>query len=213
MTSLETAVLGLHIGAGVFALLAGFGAMVAEKGGRRHVLSGRVFAVTLAVVLLTVPVLAALDPTTFRLLLTLVAVFTGYFLFAGYRLATRKREANDATAVDWAALAALGLACAGLIGGGGWLANNGDQFGLVLVVFGLIALSSVSGEWRRFRGSDDADTWMTDHLSYMVAANIATVTAVSAINLPVLPVAVRWLWPTVAGTALIVYWQQSYGTD
>ena len=42
--------------------------------------------------------------------------------------------------------------------------------------------------------------------------HVATVTAVSAVNLTMLPDVVAWLWPTVAGTAVIAYYSREYGS-
>jgi hypothetical protein len=54
---------------------------------------------------------------------------------------------------------------------------------------------------------------MVNHLQRMIGAFIATVSAVSAVNLtPVLGIA-AWLWPTVVGVPLVVYWSNRYSTD
>jgi hypothetical protein len=44
----------------------------------------------------------------------------------------------------------------------------------------------------------------------MGAAYIATVSAVSAVNLTVLPPVVRWLWPTLVGVPVLIYLQRRY---
>lgn len=51
---------------------------------------------------------------------------------------------------------------------------------------------------------------MVAHLSRMLAAFIATVSAVSAVNLTGTLGFVAWLWPTAVGTPLIVYWARKY---
>lgn len=54
--------------------------------------------------------------------------------------------------------------------------------------------------------------WMVSHLQRMIAVFISTVSAVSAVNLtPVLGIW-AWLWPTVVGVPLIIYWSSTYST-
>lgn len=84
-----------------------------------------------------------------------------------------------------------------------------------MVVFAGIGGALGVADLRRFREPDRCEPWMADHLSRMIAGYIATVTAVSVVNvtalLPgVVPGAVAWLWPTVVGVPLIWYWQSKY---
>jgi hypothetical protein len=44
----------------------------------------------------------------------------------------------------------------------------------------------------------------------MLAAYLATVTAFSVVNLTFLPDTVRWIWPTVLGSAGIIIWTGYY---
>ena len=60
--------------------------------------------------------LAATGLLIFRdAILGFVAVFSFYFAFSGYRVLSRKRPADGPTAVDWAAVACLGLASLGIL--------------------------------------------------------------------------------------------------
>jgi hypothetical protein len=80
----------------------------------------------------------------------------------------------------------------------------------VLVVFGGVGLVTGVADVRGFRRPDARDAWPVAHLQRMLAAFVATVSAVSAVNLaPALGVA-AWLWPTAVGTPLIVYWSRRY---
>lgn len=211
MATLEEGALWLHIAAGTVALLAGFGALVANKGGTRHRQAGKLFLVSMAVVVATVFGLLLLDPTTFRSVLTLVAVFSGYLAFSGYRALSRKRPAATPEPVDWVAVGGVILACLALGAWGlDWLLD-GESFGIVMAVFGGIGVAFGATDIRAFTGDQSGD-WMVAHLQRMVAAFIATVSAISAVNLtPVMGIA-AWLWPTVLGTPLIYYWSRKYGT-
>lgn len=210
MTTIETVVLLIHIAAGVLALLTGLGALATAKGSRLHVRSGRLFVGAMFVVVVTVFALTLVDATTPRLILSLVAVFTGYFVFAGYRIVSRKHRSNEPDSIDWAAVGMLVAVGVGLITWGLWDVLAGSQFGIVMAVFGGIAMAVGVGDVRRFRGPDHNPRWLSDHLTRMIAAYIATVTAVSATNLTMFPPVVVWLWPTALGVPLILFWQAKY---
>ena len=213
MPTLEAWTLWLHISAGVVALVAGFGALVTTKGGLRHRRAGKVFVVSMAVVVETVVPLLAFDPTPFRRFLTLVAIFSGYLAFSGYRVLSRKRPADEARAVDWTATGAVLLACLGLGGWGLLQLVNEKSFGLVMLVFGGIGLAFGAIDLRTFRATERQEEWMVTHLQRMVSAVIATVSAVSAVNLTGTLGVAAWLWPTPVGIPLIMYWSNTYGTS
>jgi uncharacterized membrane protein len=209
MTTVELAALWVHIAAGVLAVLAGLGALATKKGSPRHVRVGRIYVAAMAVVVVTVVPLFVLDPTFFRTFLLLVAVFSGYFAFSGYRAVGRKRPSDDPGRADWAVAAVTAVACFALGGWGVSLVVGGDTFGVVMVVFGGIGAALASADLLAFwRGAERP--WLPNHLSRMVGAYIATVTAVSVVNLTMVPEVVAWLWPTAVGVPLIWYWQAEY---
>jgi len=212
MPTVEEWTLWLHIAAGTIALFAGVGALVTAKGGRRHRKAGKLFLISMGVVVATVFVLLALTPTTFRIILTLVAIFSGYFAFSGYRVLSRKRPRDEAQAIDWTATGAVLFACLGLgIWGLVWYLD-GTSFGIVMMVFGGIGVGFGSLDaWTFHR--DGTSEWMVSHLQRMIAAFIATVSAVSAVNLTPLIGIWAWLWPTVVGIPLIGYWSNTYSTE
>lgn len=211
MSTPETGTLWLHVGAGVLALLAGAVALATEKGGRRHRRAGRVFVASMGVVVGTVFALLAFDPTSARVFLTLVAIFSGYLAFSGYRVLSRKRPADRAGTVDWIAAGSVVLACLGLLGLGADRLATGETFGVVLVVFGAIGIGFGGNDVRAFRAPDGQSPWMVAHLQRMVGAFVATVTAVSAVNLTGAIGVAAWLWPTAVGIPLIAYWSREYG--
>ena len=210
MASLEVWTLWLHIAAGIVALGAGVVALVTAKGGLTHRRAGKGFLVSMAVVVGTVFPLLAIDPTSNRVFLSLVAVFSGYLAFSGYRVLSRKRPADEAMPVDWVAAVAAVLASLALGGWGLGRLAGGETFGIVLVVFGTIGLGFGGYDLRAFRAADGGSEWMVTHLQRMIGAFIATVSAVSAVNLTTVLGAAAWLWPTAAFVPLIVYWSNKY---
>jgi len=208
--AVETAVLWTHIGAGVLALVAGGVALATEKGGRRHRRAGRGYVGAMAVVVATVVPLFAFEQSFFRTFLLLVAVFSGYFAFSGYRALARTRPSDEPTAADWAGAVVVAGACLALGAWGVAVLAGGDTFGVVMAVFGAIGLALGAADLRAFAAGADR-AWLVNHLSRMVGAYIATVTAVSVVNLGTAPAVVAWLWPTAVGVPLIWYWQAEYG--
>lgn len=210
MPTFEGWTLWVHVAAGTVALLAGVGALVTTKGGRRHRTAGKLFLAALAVVVATTFVLTAIDPTTFRAILSLVAVFSGYLAFSGYRSIALRRPGVSPGAVDWAATGIVVLACFGLGAWGVDRFRRGDEFGLVMITFGTIGVAFGATDLRLF--SDDADgDWVVNHLQRTLGAFVATVSAVSAVTLaPILGVA-AWLWPTLVGVPVIYYYSGAYG--
>jgi hypothetical protein len=211
MPTVEEWSLWLHIAAGTVALLAGLGALVTSKGGWRHRQAGKIFLVSMGVVVATVFVLLAIDPVAFRIILTLVAILSGYLAFSGYRGLSRKRPTDSAHGIDRAATGSVILACVVLsVWGISWVLG-GDSFGIVMVVFGGIGIAFGALDMRSFHGNEQGD-WMVSHLQRMIGAFIATVSAVSAVNLtPALGI-IAWLWPTLLGAPLITYWSNTYGS-
>lgn len=210
VTVLEEAVLGVHILAGFLALFAGLGALGTTKGGRRHRFAGRVFVYAMAVVSGTAIGLYPLDPGFGRFFLALVAVFSFYFAFSGYRVLSRKRPADGPEVLDWGAVAVFAVASAGILLLGGFLFVDGNGFAPVLLVFGAIGTTFAASDVRTFRARPDPGSWVGEHVIRMGAAYIATVSAFSAVNFLFLPMVARWLWPTVLGVPLFVVLRRRY---
>ena len=210
MTTVEEVTLWVHVATGFLALAAGAGALATEKGGRRHRRFGRTYVYSMAVVSGTALVLYPLGPGFWRLFLGLVAIFSFYFAFSGYRVLSRKRPADEPAVVDWGAVGLFGVASAGLVAMGGILLRSGNGFAPVLLVFGGIGVVFAGTDLRSFRGEIDPGAWVGQHVVRMGAGYIATVSAFSAVNFLFLPPVLRWLWPTLLGTPLLVYFRRKY---
>lgn len=214
MTLLEDVTLGVHILVGFIALATGAGALLTEKGGRRHRRLGRMYVYAMAAVSATALGLLAFDQTLLRVFLGFVAVFSFYFAFSGYRVLSRKRTIDTPGTVDWVA---TGLFCAsgvGLLAMGAWFLVEGNQFGVVMLVFGAIALVTAVSDVRQFRATDlEPRTWFFEHINRMGGAYIATITAVLATNardVPYVPLPVIWLLPAAVGGVAIWYVSRQY---
>ena len=211
MVAIEVLTLWLHILAGTLAILGGAVAILTEKGGLTHRRAGKGFVVSMAVVAATAIALYPMAPTTFRLFLAMVAVFSFYLVFSGYRVLSRKRPTDGAHPIDWVAVALVVLAGLGLLLIGGQWALRDQPFAPVMLVFGGIGTVLGLQDVRLFRAGDgEGPKWILLHLQRMMAGYIAAVTAVSAVNFGSLPPYISWLWPTVVGTPLIFWWSRKY---
>ena len=211
MDSLITTLRWIHIAAGTLALVLAPLAMLTVKGGRAHRRWGKIYFWSMAVVAATAVVIALWRPKIF---LALLAVFSFYMAFSGYRTLSRKRPAQGGgpIALDWtaavltftvsAAMAVLGL----IRPGEAW-----QRLGIVPVVFGILGMILAGLDIGKFvRPPADRSAWWFAHMGGMLGSYIAALSAFSVVNFTFLPTAVRWLWPTALGIPLISIWIAYY---
>ncbi len=199
---LNTSLLAIHIVSGSVALLTAAIALITQKGGARHVWAGRVYAAAMTSVFLTSIPLALLGSSIFLLL---IAVFSFYLVFAGWRFA-RNYEGKPHLA-DWVAISAMGLTGLGMWCYAAVLARGGSSQWITMTLFGFIALALSLADVRFYRAANARGTQrIARHLTNMMAGTIATVTAVLVVNLETNPVWLGWVLPTILITPLIVWW-------
>lgn len=197
----------IHIVAGSIALLTALAALVTAKGGTIHVRAGRVYAVGMTLIFLTAVPLAILGADVFLLL---IAFFSFYLIFAGWRFA--RNRSRRPQLVDWVAVAIMGLTGLAMWGYAVALGVSGSGQWVTMLAFGSIAvaLSVADGlffnQGRSGRRRPAPYLRIQRHLTNMMAGTIATVTAVMVVNVSMNPVWLPWLLPTVVITPLIVWW-------
>lgn len=196
-----TVSLWLHICAGTIALLSGVITMLTRKGSRPHRRAGLVYVVSMLIVGITALVMAIFRPNPF---LFAVAIFSAAMALSGW-LPARGDNPQLGKIIGIASFVAAALLC----GVGLWWIVTGDFFGIAAIVFGVI-LARYGWQDVRRTCERNRQQRIIAHVSAMGGAFIATVSAVSAVNLEMLPPLVRWLWPTVIGTPLIVWGIRSY---
>ncbi len=199
---LNTILLAIHIGAGSLALLTALVAVVTAKGGRRHVISGRVYAIAMTVVFLTAVPLSLLGADLFLLL---IAFFSFYLVFAGWRFARNRRGIPQA--VDWAATAIMVSTGMGMGIYAGTLFGGGDPQWVTMSLFAAIALALGVADalYHRLRRATGGRR-IARHLTNMLAGTIATVTAVLVVNVATNPPWLAWILPTLVIAPVIVWW-------
>ena len=193
----------LHIAAGFTGFFMAPVALAVRKGGATHRRWGRVFFWAMAVAGGTAIVGAQHTRSTFLLL---TAVFSLYMAGFGYRSLFLKRLAWDArvAAFDWA-VAGVGLAA--------FLGTVAYAFVAGNVPVGIFGGLGTMTAARQLRGYANAgrwtkNQWLLNHISGFLASYIAAVTAFSATSLRFIPFPYNFLWPTVLGVPLIVWWHR-----
>ncbi|TXK52830.1 DUF2306 domain-containing protein [Pontibacter qinzhouensis] len=202
--------LALHIAAGAVSLLTGPASMLNRKGGKWHRLTGKVFFYAMLVVAFTAVTMASL-PNHHSPFLLIIGVFSAYLVSSGYRVLHLKGLATGQKPklLDWAIAMVMAAFALYFVGMG--LKSLGNNGGVVSVVFGSIALGLVAKDVRKYtQAPTDKKFWLYDHITRMVAGNIAAYTAFLVVNNAVLPQLVAWLGPTVIGSLVISYFIKKY---
>lgn len=188
----------VHILAGSLALLSGPVAMFNQDGGRIHRQSGKIYFWSMMVIFVTSIVLSVIRANWF---LFMVGIFSTYLITTAYRALSLKKlhSGQKAAKVDWIILVVSAVAGLGLLGMGLLLlVRSGNTFGLVPLVFSLVMLSGVKGDYQRFTVPPaEKNHWLKKHIIGMMGGYIATITAFLVQNVHTDPAFITWLLPTV----------------
>ncbi len=198
--------LGIHITAGASSFLLAPIALATAKGGKAHKRWGMVYLWAMGTVAATALPMALYRPVLF---LALVAVFSFYAAWSGYRVTKLKELArgSNAQSIDWAAgiftfcssaaLALLAIVKPALV----------QNMGIVAIVFGLLGMRLAVQQLLSFvRKPKEKMFWWYSHLGNMIGSYIAAWTAFSVVTLPRIfgNSFYLWLWPTAVGVPAIV---------
>ena len=209
MEALFTPTLILHITCGLAASLAGLAPIFTRKGSRAHRLSGRLFAGLMAALLACAWLMTTLHFSTYFLALSATATMT---LFSGLRVLGRKRpdlrRADRAKPLDWiATLTVVGIGCWVLL-----LVVSGQTGDLAAVSSALAYGALVYGGWDlwRFARPTDwpfsPDLWNYEHLTKMLGAYGAVLSAFSGNFLTFIPTPWSQLWPSFLFQTATMIW-------
>ena len=208
--------LTIHIAAGFGSFLIAPVALITAKGGRQHKRWGMVYLWCMGVVAATALPMAIFYPVMF---LALVAVFSFYSAFAGYRVLRLKDLARGGNAepIDW--IAGIVTFCSSALLA--WLSAfhpaKIQVLGIVGVVFGLLGMRIASGQLISFvRKPKEKMFWWYSHLGNFIGSYIAAWSAFSAVTLSRVfgGAWYVWLWPSIVGVPAIVlttiYYKQKF---
>ena len=202
MNSLSSILLVLHIGAGFTALGSGLiaaGNKIFNRAHHWHVRVGRIFFAAMCVVFVTAVPLSILRANAFLLL---IAIFSFYLAFSGWCYA--RNRTGTPQRIDWIRAISMLLCSAAMAVYGVQLLSAGNNGGTVMLVFGGIGTLLGFTDIRIIRtGGVHGKDRIARHLTMMLAATIATITAFLVVNVNFHPGLVLWLAPTVVIVPLI----------
>ena len=198
--------LGVHIAAGATSFLLAPVALATAKGGKAHRRWGMVYLWAMGVVAATALPMALYRPVLF---LALVAVFSFYAAFSGYRVTKLKdlSRGGSAQPIDWIAGGVTFCSSAALAGLGAFKPAAVQHLGLLPILFGFLGMRLAATElWTFIRKPKDKMFWWYSHLGHMIASYIAAWTAFSVVTLPRIfgHSVYLWLWPTAVGVPAII---------
>lgn len=201
----------IHIAAGVIALGVAPVAMIVEKGGEAHKKWGRVFFWAMTTIFITAIILSIYH---WNLFLLMIAVFSYYSVVSAYRwLYLKKMHLGQRPKnIDWIALIITIVFNISFVAWGiYWVLNDGYGFFAYLAIgFGMGGLLVAKGNLVKFLKNPPKNTWIYEHIGGMLGGYIATMTAFSSQVMNFLPGWMQWIWPTLIGVPMIVYWTRSY---
>ena len=196
--------LSIHILAGSVALVSAALALSTEKGKKFHVLIGKAYFWSMVIIFLTAIPMSIITGNVF---LFLIAIFSFYLAFSGMRFAKNRTGVPtrvDLIAVNFMFLSGIGMWILAII----FFIDNDSQF-ITLIVFGFLALFLGYGDFQTFKDQTAiGKERIAKHLTNMMGATIAVVTAVLVVNPPTNPEWVWWILPTVLITPVIFWWNK-----
>ena len=196
--------LSIHILAGSVALVSAALALSSEKGKKFHILIGKAYFWSMAIIFLTALPLSTITSNVF---LFLISIFSFYLAFSGMRFAKNRKGVPtriDLIAVNFMLLSGVGMWILAII----FFIDNNSQY-ITLIVFGFLALFLGYGDFQTFKNQTAiGKERIAKHLTNMMGGTIAVVTAVLVVNPPANPEWVWWILPTVLITPIIFWWNK-----
>ncbi len=169
-----TVLLILHIIAGSISVLIGTFIVLTKKGDKRHKLLGNIYYFSLLITAIFAMPMSYLHSNIF---LFIIGVFTSYMILTGKRYLQIKKI-EDVKKFDWVLSIVMILFGATFLVIGSKSIINGNTFGIVVLVFGMISVLFVYQDYVNYRGKSKVKNyWLTTHLQRMVGSFIASTTA------------------------------------
>ncbi len=196
----------IHAFTGGVGLLTGFWAMAAGKGQKVHRSVGKIFSWSLGISA-AVSLLIAVLPKHHNPFLFLIGVFTLYLIAAGNRALKLKGSKLQSVALTDRILSGSMLLFAIIMVFKGAIAFLNDEgIGVLYFFFGVLAGTLAGRDLALYRDFAKAKKmWLRIHLSRMIGALIASVTAFMLAGLALTSMLV-WIAPTLIGVGFINYW-------
>jgi uncharacterized membrane protein len=193
-----------HLGAGAVAFVVAPVALAVRKGSDRHRWAGRLYLLPMSFAAASAAVLAGVRhnvPFVF------IGLFSLYLGVSGYRALRFKSTYTARTSDRVVTGVALAFFATMLVYGGVQLGTSWGR-AVPILAFGVVGLVLAAGDWRRLRHDRARESWLSGHMSGMVASYIAAWSAFLVINLGVLPLPVRILLAPAVGIPALWAWRR-----
>ena len=210
MEIIFTILLIIHIIAGSIGLLTGTINIIKKKGDKAHKNVGKFFFYSMLINGFAGFIMSLIHRNDFLLI---VAVFSIYMVATGQRFLSLKQlhKEQKPKAIDWILTYTMLVFAFLFITYGSYLLINKVNFGIVLLVFGVVSCLMAIKDIKVYKGNiKEKNYWLLLHIQRMVGSYIAALTAFIVVNNHFLPGIVGWLLPTVIFTPLIVKWTKQY---
>ena len=210
METIFTILLIIHIIAGSLGLLTGTINIIKKKGDKAHKNVGKFFFYSMLINGFAGLIMSLIHRNDFLLI---VAVFSIYMVATGQRFLSLKQlhKEQKPKAIDWILTYTMLVFAFLFITYGSYLLINKVNFGIVLLVFGVVSCLMAIKDIKVYKGNiKEKNYWLLLHIQRMVGSYIAALTAFIVVNNHFLPGIVGWLLPTVIFTPLIVKWTKQY---
>ncbi len=206
MEPLTRILIYIHAFAGGIGLITGFWAMAVGKGQKVHKSVGKIFSWSLGISA-AISLLIAVMPKHHNPFLFLIGVFTLYLIAAGNRALKLKGSKLQSVALTDKILSGSILLFAIVMVFKGAIAFfSNDEIGVLYFFFGVLAGTLAGRDLALYRDFPKAKKmWLRTHLSRMIGALIASVTAFMLAGLALTSMLV-WIAPTLIGLGFIKYW-------
>ena len=197
--------LTVHIASGAVSLASAAGAIVSKSIDTKHkwhVYSGKIYCYGMTGVFISAVPMSLMHPNMF---LFLIAVFSYYLTVAGWRYALNRR--GTARIIDWVSATIMLVTSIGMLAFGVWMLIQTDLQGITMLLVGGIGMTLSGTDLLSLkRGGVRGKKRIGSHLTNMMAATIATLTAFILTVWEFQPEFVLWIAPTLVITPVIIWW-------
>jgi len=204
--AIERPLLYLHILAGFISLGIAYFLLFIKKGNKRHKKLGMIYVYGMSTIFVTAIPLSLLGE--FNPFLFVIAIFSFYLAFSGYRQGTDRNGARERIdKVLGVFITATGILFYSMAVSA-YLVE--DSMWITSVIFGTIALVFGINDSFRMKIVERPNFYDRTnlHLNLMLGGTIATTTAFIVTIDPFATLWLNWVAPTIVGTPIIIYFSR-----
>ncbi len=208
-------VLKTHIFFAVTTFIVGGFVILLKKASEIHKGIGKAYFIGMLVTVLSAFALISFEEYWNPMML-FIGLFMLYLVVAGYRSLKLKVifSPDKVKKIDKIISGLMGVCSIGMIFYGGLMLQQGDKWGIPLMIYGLIGGINVFQDFRMFRSiSPDGFVWMKFHASKMVGSYIGTSTAIIVTRYNNELGIYAWFLTIILGLIYMAYWVRKIKND